>query len=673
MIIVCTFFTFLIIRLTISESVEKHILKCIDNIVNTYFDQSHSILVSFPNVCTNPTSHSMEVSSTASDCMTLIDELLTTLNNLTLVQIYVSSGNLYQSENVADSSQLYLIFVFKCEQRKKLYQNLYFEEDIEITFEYQLFYIKNSKSWNQMAKYIIVVTDSTHERSDLLALRLTKKLWEITKTINFIILIARSKQANQAPNTTWDESVALDIYSWFPYENNCGEVDKMILLNQWLVTNGGQFSKDVSLFNYKLPKDFNKCVLKVLSFGPEPYVTLEQNYTESDGNQVLELDGLGVHLIHGFGQEFNFTLHFVTYLFNFDVSEVVDIYESINTGKCDVLIGAVPIVPFSYQVFGITTPFLFDSFVWIVPCPQQLGRITRVLSIFTVSSWLTLISVIFLASATLNLLSRYNTREVKTFRKLRPCLMSVWAVLLGNSIPQMPKSSKTRSFFALYVWYCLAVSMIMQTYFITYLVEPGYEQKMRDFDDLRKSDLPYGMLSIYEFYTVESDYNKHTTLRVSIGVTDIENCLEAVMFHHNISTVTSTYLPVYVVHKKGVQNIDNFVCFLEEIIFSVYGAMAVQKGNPLLTLLNEYIRRSVEAGLQEKYWSYLNHKVHLQAEDAIDELDIFFVFSITHLTPVFELLFCGYVLSALCFSIEMFLSLYLKVDYSISIRLLPFH
>ncbi|PSN38615.1 Ionotropic receptor 616 [Blattella germanica] len=642
-------------------TVQDHILNCIENIVNTYFNDSRSILVSFPGVCQNKIFRGLNTSFINEESHWIVDRSLSIFSNSTLVQLLIPPTSLDIQDGALEEG--YFIFLFSCRDEGKLDSAEFdsgdfddYSDDVMNVFVDQLVYISNRQSWNSRAKYVVVIPDFAGDNSELFALRLAQRWSNIVKVVNFIILIARNDQADQEPMTVKEETAALDVYTWVPYHNNCGEVDKIILLNQW--TFNGRFLIDVDLFSFELHKNFNMCLLNIVATGIEPFVIVKRNDTYPNGSQVFVLEGLGVQLISGFAEKFNLSLKFLQPFKQHSIDELLEISDLINTGRADVITGFLPLNLYVTSQFDFTVTVWSIPIVWLVPCPQKLGRVNRALSIFTISSWLTLVIVLLLSSATLCTLSKYG-KEVSEFKDFGQCILSAFVVLLGISVAQMPETFRTRCFFGLYVWYCLAVSMVFQTFFVTYLVEPGFEERIRTVEELWKSKIPFGSTEVTSFFAKQTKIMGYNVTEFpSKECTD--SCVEDVLFKRRISTLAGTLLAEYTAKKKGVQKVASVVCYLDEGHIYRNLVMAVAKGNALLPILNEYLRRSVEAGFQQLYWSHLNHKVLLEGKDLYSEPGMYFVFTVDVLAPVFHLHFCGCVLSVLCFTTEVFLSNYCK-------------
>ena len=136
-----------------------------------------------------------------------------------------------------------------------------------------------------------------------------------------------------------------------------------------------------------------------------------------------------------------------------------------------------------------------------VACPKAIPGTEKILTIFSLSVWLTIGLVLLLTTAVFwcagNGPYRSVYNETHTFQSQSYCFQNAWAVFVGVSVPQQPTNSSLRFFFFLYVCFCFAISTIFQAFFVSYLVEPNYEKKIETFDELLESDLVYGYNQIF--------------------------------------------------------------------------------------------------------------------------------------------------------------------------------
>ena len=70
-------------------------------------------------------------------------------------------------------------------------------------------------------------------------------------------------------------SKKLGVYTWFPYQSSesCTAVNDITLLDSWVISAQGNFTKDTDLFPRKIRNRFNGCPMKALVFDSQCYFT----------------------------------------------------------------------------------------------------------------------------------------------------------------------------------------------------------------------------------------------------------------------------------------------------------------------------------------------------------------------------------------------------------------
>ena len=138
-------------------------------------------------------------------------------------------------------------------------------------------------------------------------------------------------------------------------------------------------------------------------------------------------------------------------------------------------------------------------------------------------------------------------------------------------------------------------------------------------------------------------------------------CVLRAMFQKDIMIAIGSNFPYYLAFEYGVHDASKAVCFLHETIITVPNSVGMHKGNPLLDILDKHIRMCIEGGFTEKFWSQLKHTYQLQAVSSYDENEMYFVFSLNHLEPVFLLLICSYVICIIIFIFELGINKWMKM------------
>ena len=103
----------------------------------------------------------------------------------------------------------------------------------------------------------------------------------------------------------------LGVYTWFPYQSSdsCTDVNDITLLDTWVISAQGQFTKNTDLFPLKLSNSLNRCPMKALVWNGECVVTTNYiQHTNSNGSVVMVVVGLEVDLVWVVFLQMNMTL-----------------------------------------------------------------------------------------------------------------------------------------------------------------------------------------------------------------------------------------------------------------------------------------------------------------------------------------------------------------------------
>ena len=230
-------------------------------------------------------------------------------------------------------------------------------------------------------------------------------------------------------------------------------------------------------------------------------------------------------------------------------------------------------------------------------------------------------------------------------------MYNAWSIFIGVSVPEMPRSWKVRIFFLIYVCYCFAVSTVFQAFFISYLVEPGYGEKIATFQELLDSSVNYGFIVALEYGMTTMEFTDHlnfsSTRRVACD--NLKNCLMRMMTEGDVATVSSAEYANYMFNVVGYQGEMKSPCSLDENFNNINAVAVFFRGNPLLKQFNKIIRRCLEGGLVFRNWILLNHEALLKGRTKADEdgSSMYFVFTLSHMVPAFSVLGFGYLCSTI--------------------------
>jgi len=313
--------------------------------------------------------------------------------------------------------------------------------------------------------------------------------------------------------------------------------------------------------------------------------------------------------------------------------------------------------------FDATIPYMNGNLKMFVPCPKAIPGTEKILTIFSMTVWLTIGLVMLLTTAVFwcagNGPYRSVCNETHTYRSLSNCFQNTWAVFVAVSVPQQPTNSNLRVFFFLYVCFCFAISTVFQAIFVSYLVEPKYEKKIETLDELLHSDIVYGYYPALQFVfsTISHpEFVRFFELKESkedCGV--MRKCMERMIKKEGVAVVNDPLLATYVARDMGTRDVSKIICPFDENLLSISITMLFKKGNPLLERFNIVMRRFLEAGLLERLWAELQHRASLRGKRTFIEANgsNFFAFTFSHLMPAFVVLFVGTVFSSVVFIAEL--------------------
>jgi hypothetical protein len=485
-------------------------------------------------------------------------------------------------------------------------------------------------------------------------------LWDPHKIVNVLIMLpaAAGTVGGICSNCEGD---VISLYTWFPYDSHvCGRVKEVKLLDQWLPEGDGRFRSNADLFPPKIPPNLHGCALTVAAIERTPFVRLTNSYTDSRGDVMYIYEGLEVEYFLFVTRAMNFTPVFLEPRVGDFVQVRVETFLELAQGTVDVTLGTHPIHPLLLAGGEAARPYYELTMRWWVPCAARAARKDKVMAVFTPSVWVSVVLVFILTAIAFWRTAVEAEEDTRVFRTFAHSFCAVWAVFLGLSVPELPRTHRLRSMFLLYVWYSFAMSTVFQAFFISFLVNPGYDKGIETFEDLVESGLKLQTDARMMSLANASGYWEYLKLELSPDTcSPIDKCLVLLVTHKNMTTVSSQFQFEYVLAALGMtEDKSRYLCTISEIVATTRFALYVSKGNPLLVRFNTWIQRAIESGIATKYWSQFIWNVTLQAaanhSSAADQTSspMFFVLTVSHLSPAFCQLLAGYLFSCVVFMAE---------------------
>jgi hypothetical protein len=202
------------------------------------------------------------------------------------------------------------------------------------------------------------------------------------------------------------------------------------------------------------------------------------------------------------------------------------------------------------------------------------------------------------------------------------------------------------------------MNTVFQAFFTSFLVSPGYVKQIASLEELKQSDLIHAVdKSLEEFL---STYGIEKLKLKEFVCPNHTACLMRLFTKGDVTTMTLKIDAEYVL-SYGIHGLSGgkVLCTVNEDILSAKTTMILTRGHPLFDKFNVIIRRCMETGLVDKYWSELNFNLSLKNVGSLRGKDcetcsvMYFVFSLSHLKVAFVVLGFGYVLCVIVFVFEL--------------------
>jgi len=456
-----------------------------------------------------------------------------------------------------------------------------------------------------------------------------------------------------------DTVMKLGVYTWFPYQSSdrCTEVNDITLLDSWVISAQGHFTKNTDLFPEKISNSLNGCPMKVVVRNSQwNFTTYYIRKRYSNGSVVRYVEGLEIDLLKLVLKQMNMTfIHVPTPRgFPYDQRALIS---TMFAKKAYIAVGNLGTpIPF-HLLLDLTNSYYMMTARWYVPCSFKIPRWSSFFRILSAELWLVLIISIVTAAISTTLVGRYSCMsEWQVYKTLTSSLTNLWAVILGVSVSTMPRTPSLRSLFLAWVCFSVAFSTVFQAFLTTFLTDSGYETPIQNMDELFASGIKLVCQRSHYSFFKNSDERK--VQKVLAYCPSYVACYRSAIYHKNASVFFAD-LDAESKYADGSmldENSDPALCALEDGVYFNYAVkMLMLQGYPLVKRVNEIIDRVVEADLYNFWISLKMHsrKLHSRKVAIVQQLDDYYSFNLYHMQPAFSLLLMGWFLSALCFMFEL--------------------
>ena len=632
-----------------TEQGVKHLADCATTLSDRYFVSDHTLVYSVSNNARSFTTPSQNKPLLGEFTGSWVDILLERVHLTTQWPIVVSrppvefiehDDTLYWDTTNDDRHDSYILtLTYQCEDKNEVLPDM--KEQIEG--------LRSYAAWNSRGRFIVVLVQQRDCDSEVVVEALLTELWK-WKIINVLVLVQKN-------NNVTDN---LKIYSWFPYEPSSGACDqvKIVLLDTW-VSNAslGFFEKNATLFHEKIPRKMDGCPLRVQLAHLPPYVVFQNN----DGlpRDVPSVTGFDMDMIRTVAEVMNMSLKLVPL---YDIytwgSRINGTWTGLRGGlandRADVALDAWSNNLEDHLLFQDTERYFTDRVTWYVPRAKPRPRWMSISRVFATNTWTILFFSIFGSAIVFWCLTNTHSHvtAAQHHRSIIKCISDFWAILLIIPVPQMPYTTSLRVFFMSWVMCSLSLNNIFQTFFTSYLIDPGLEHTVSSTSELVDSELDITLSVFLALFFDEKLLRDQNRRRV---VNTPYECLQIVAKKSNVATMLSRNY----VRSVGTEFLDQQNQFplspLKEDVLNNHIVMLLQKGSYFLDIINSIIIRLVEAGLPGKFLNdFFDTEQHRSVSKSLECLNSgYLTMTVSHLQSAYVLLFLGIGLSLFTFIVEI--------------------
>jgi hypothetical protein len=513
------------------------------------------------------------------------------------------------------------------------------------------------------------MSNCTHTENKRFARAILDKLW-LKEVMNAAVLFLQSNEQAakemQQNSTDSAQSTYLELHTWYPYENSerCNPAEGTVPVNVFTVRNVSDIRRSY-IFRGNFGKKFHGCPMKVNVKSNRTLVNKPRTvWNNGSGYHTVYVDGWVTEMLRIIGEALNMSLDFEDDLSVFLLAMDEEGKEAGKLkGNPFISVEGIVGLHFLFDNFGeYTRSYLTLRAAWYTPCAVKYDKWSRFFNIFSLDMWICFALSLVLAVITVRCISNYRHKshlhQSKSCSNIFSVTSNIIAVSLSVSVNTQPRSAPLRLFFFCWVCYSVAISTVFQAYLTTFLIEPGYEEPIKNIEQMLKSEMKFGFHYLYRtFFTNASDTVESAFREDGVECPNVRTCFMWATIYRNFSTIlTDIDIENYRLMKKWTdENNRPLLCELEDGVVRTFDyAILFRKRSPFFEIIDEVIGHIIEGGFFLRIKKRGIDKAKLESNFDFSTFDdTYYVISVSHLQTAFCLLMLGYVLAVACFVTEI--------------------
>jgi hypothetical protein len=536
----------------------------------------------------------------------------------------------------------------------------------------QLQQLLRTRQLNHRALFLIVLrSKASLHNSDNLALRIFEDVWNNYNIAQVMLLLPYVNTAKSHVNILNGDhesnGKAFHLYTWHPHssEGNCANVNGLNLVDKRLVKSDGSFFHDANLFPKKFSADFMGCTTKVA------LLLFTETVVEIPATSNKKYHGPEFNLLINVLEKLNLSAEFEVSFptNNSNIKFRTDVISETAHGEADISVGGLVISERFKSLVDFTVSYAETAIKWYVPCAKYAPCFESAFRMFSPGVWISLLCVALLVAILTCVIatrvSRLEPRESYNYMTLQSSVCTLWSIFAGVGVPQLPRTFSLRILFSVVLCYSFAMTIIFQTYFTSFWINPRSTMQISSVRDVLDLGIEYGFTSDIEGYLEGVDESEYQLIRQHrVKCRDQYQCFNRVVKDGHFACIADTFFVEPLMTSGGAKS---KVCAISSDILKLRSVMYLKRGHPLLNLFNKIIRRMTEGGLVGGFDLYLDNERRAASpiyyDNDASEHDNdgndsnaetgYFAFSVTHLQMVFHLLLFGCILSCVVLVAEI--------------------
>lgn len=479
--------------------------------------------------------------------------------------------------------------------------------------------------WNPRAKFIVQVNNLVGEDKGV---QLFLKILMICRIYNVVLL-----------RIVKDDAV---IYTYHPFDNHgCGKhFDKVITL--------GTCESAHNISNYfpnTIPNVMKNCTFKVVATDDVPnFISKASNYTVYgkfvSGLEQYVLDTIAER--EGFFLDYDIFGVDVTYGVVLPNRTATGLLNFVDNGKADIAAGGYILMKNRVELFDYLWGFNYAAYYLYTPAvTNHIWQ--RVYREFGLKTWLLIAAAIFFAILVGMILKTLIHDE--TFS-----ILYLWGYFFGNAGRGLSKHKKFRQIIIWWAVFTFCISYFYNTALFS-LITVHVHEKPQTLSVGNLKDLPYGpCISDNSRMLYQYAYNQDLPEGKAIHrCTSTDSSLKYVAETKKYYAIEMEYsykLKEYqYLNDLGKPELDSYVFSSTNVI-----VMYLERGFPFVDKFQDYVHRMYEAGLIMNHLQTINLRRYSVLQRHPKP---FTVTTLLDLRMHFGILFVGYILSFVCFLLEI--------------------